>query len=810
MRAWEVWAQRLVLALILLLAVCLRFYRLDGQSLWADEGNSAALALRTLPTITRDAARDIHPPLYYYVLHFWVRLFGNSEIALRSLSALAGTILVGVVYTLGRELFSIRTTVIATLVTAISPLQIHYSQETRMYILVALWSALAVLFFVKWLKQQGIRVGSDQPSEPDRPRRALALVYVALHVSFTAAALYTHYFAFTVPLVTNLAYVLGLVVHPSLRRLRSIGIWVGAQLVVVALYLPWLGLAGGQLATWPAVSEPFSLRFLLADLLRVFSLGLSVEPQISPVVWAFGLLLLLGALPWAIYGRGRPRPGWLPRPRLEAVVFTTLLLCIPVLTMYVLSLSRPAYDPKFLLLVTPAFSLLLARGIGGAWLGEPDGHSLQFAGQWALTGLLLVFVGAATVPSLANYYFDDRYARDDYRGVSTYIRAVGKESDAIILNAPGQIDIFSYYYQGELPVYPLPGQRPLDRAKTAEALERIANRHSRLYALFWGTEESDPGQFVEGWLDQNTFKALDSWHGNVRLAIYSVPQEEIGEEIQHPLTATFGEGIVLLGYSVPGSPVKAGDILQLTLFWQAKDEIAHRYKVFTHILDGRSNIVGQRDAEPVGGSRPTTTWEEGETIVDNHGVLVMPGTPPGEHGLEIGLYSLETGARLTASRNGDEIGDHLLLEPIQVLQPDVPPPVEALDIQHRREMDFGPVRLLGYNISKLGYEHLPEEPVGPGDTLHLTLFWQASDQMNVDFTIALRLLDQAGNEEFTREVKPTGGEYPATHWDPGELVRDQHNLRIPDGLPPGEHSLSLSVGGESVTAGTLSLVTFSF
>jgi mannosyltransferase len=810
MKRRRIWLQGLFLALILLLAASLRFYRLDGQSLWADEGNSAALALRTLPTITRDAAHDIHPPLYYYVLHFWVRSFGNSEIALRSLSALAGTILVGVVYVLGRDLFSIRTALIATFVAAISPLQVHYCQETRMYILVALWSALAVLFFVKWIKQQGVSVDPDQGAHPHRTRSAPALIFMSLYVCLTAAALYTHYFAFTVPLVTNLAYVLGIVVHRPLRRLRAVGTWVGAQLVIVALYLPWLRLAGGQLATWPAVSEPLSLRFLVADLLRVLSLGLSVEPQLTPVVLAFGLLLLLGALPWAIWSRNSKTPGFLPRPELEALVFTLLFLCVPVLAMYVLSLSRPAYDPKFLLLITPAYSLLLARGIGAAWLGDPDGHSLRVAGGWAFTAILLVFVGAASAPSLTNYYFDDRYERDDYRGIVRYISAVGQEKDAIILNAPGQIDIFSYYYQGELRVYPLPGQRPADRAKTEEALERIVDQHRRLYVLFWGTEESDPGRFVEGWLDQNTFKALDSWRGNVRLAIYSAPQEEIGQEIKHPVTATFGDDIALLGYSLSGSQVQAGDILQLALFWQANDEITQRYKVFAQVLDGRSNIVGQRDSEPVGGSRPTTTWEEGEIIADHHGVLILPGTPPGEHRLEIGLYSLESGQRLIVSTNGEEIGDHLLLEPIQILKADVPPALEALGMQHRHQMDFGPVRLLGYNVSKLGYEHLPEEPVGPGDTVHLTLFWQAVDEMNAEFALKFRLEDRRGNVALSREVQPAGGAYPPTVWDPGEIVRDQHNLRLPDSLASGEQILLLSVSGQSVRGAAFSLVTLSF
>jgi len=795
----HVWLEWLILGLILLLALFLRSYRLDGQSLWADEGNSAALAARSLAAITRDAAHDIHPPLYYYFLHLWVRLWGNSEIALRSLSALAGTIMVFATFLLGRELFPRRVAYVAALLAAISPFQVYYSQEARMYILVALWSVLAVLFFVRWMRSW---TGAGAAA------RGRAIPSAVLYVCFTTAALHTHYFAFTVPLVTILAYGLAMIGYPALRRLRRIGAWAGAQLVVVALYLPWLRLAGGQLTTWPAVSEPFSLRFLLEELLRVFSLGLSVEPETTPVVLCFGLVFLLGALPMVVWSRGGRRPGLLPRPELSALLFILLYMGVPVLAMYVLSLSRPAYDPKFLLLVTPAFCLLVARGISGEWLtADVEGRARAVA-RWGIAGVLLLFVVVASALSLRNYYYDERYARDDYRGMASYISAAGQEGDAIILNAPGQVEIFSYYYQGDLPIYPLPGQRPLDEGKTEEALEGIVSQHRHLYALFWGTAESDPNRVIESWLDERTFKAQDSWHGNVRLVIYAVPREGISAQIQHPLDLRLGEEISLLGYSVADSQVRAGDVLRLTLFWQALGEIGERYKVFTHVLDGRSQMVGQRDAEPGGGARPTTTWQEGEVFADNYGVLVLPATPPGEFQLEIGMYSLETGERLSVTTDGEVVGDRVLLEPIEVLKAEAPPPIEALEIQYRREVDFGPVRLLGYNLSKLGYEHLPEEPVRPGDMLHITLFWKALGEIDADFALTLQLEDQAGNVVISREVKPTGGAYAPIDWVQGEIVRDQQNLSFPSDLSSGGYDLLLGIHGLQIEIEPLLLTSF--
>ncbi|HET7377478.1 MAG TPA: glycosyltransferase family 39 protein, partial [Anaerolineae bacterium] len=123
----------LFLLLILILAAVLRFYRIDGQSFWNDEGNSARIAERSLQLITEAAAGDIHPPLYYYLLHFWRGVFGVSEFALRSLSAMLGVLLVGLTFLIGRKAFSAGIGLLAALVAAINPFQIYYSQEARMY-----------------------------------------------------------------------------------------------------------------------------------------------------------------------------------------------------------------------------------------------------------------------------------------------------------------------------------------------------------------------------------------------------------------------------------------------------------------------------------------------------------------------------------------------------------------------------------------------------------------------------------------------------------------------------------------------------
>ncbi|MGQ0602393.1 MAG: glycosyltransferase family 39 protein [Anaerolineales bacterium] len=140
---------------ILLLATLLRFFRIDYQSYWSDEGNPRVLASRDVPTIIQNAAAGVHPPGYYILLKFWRDVAGESEFTLRGFSALTGILLVAVVYRVGQSLFGGRAAVIATLLAAINPFLIYYSQEARMYSLLALTGAASFWLFEGLEREEG-------------------------------------------------------------------------------------------------------------------------------------------------------------------------------------------------------------------------------------------------------------------------------------------------------------------------------------------------------------------------------------------------------------------------------------------------------------------------------------------------------------------------------------------------------------------------------------------------------------------------------------------------------------------------------
>lgn len=766
----------LALALLLLLAAALRFHRIGAPSLWNDEGNSAALAGRSLAQIARDAANDIHPPLYYWLLSGWTRCVGSSEVGLRSLSALLGVALVALIYALGRLLAGRWAGLAAALLAAVNPFQVYYAQEARMYMLLAALGALAFYAALMW--------AATGPGEGVHR-------WGILYVLAAATGLYTHY-AFPMALAAvNLILLLQLLLRarsaddPGRAVWRRLWRWGALQAGALALFAPWLPTAARQLAQWPRVAESFDLgvAFLRAAYVQLAGPARPPVPQL--VGWLALLALVLALLPWR---RGTPAaPGQRLGPAVAYLAPVAWFL-LPLALIAGLGLYKEAYL-KFLLVAAPAVSLLLGRlaaSVAASWGRRARPLHVLHA---LVAFLVLAFALSTSGVALARLYAGHpAYARDDYRSLAEYIDAVGKPGDVILLNAPGQQEVFRYYYAGDLPVVPLPRSRPLDPVQTEADLSSMAAPGGRVFAVLWGTDESDPERFVEGWLNAHAYKALDSWYGNVRLAVFAVPERAPAAPAQ-VLDVTLhnvetGDEITLWGYSQLDAPLVAGDIAQITLFWQASQTPQARYKVFVHLLDEGNHIVGQRDAEPGGGARLTTRWEPGETVADNVGVPIHPATPPGEVRVEVGMYHADTGQRLITAGGAGQVW----LEPIAVERPPAPAPVAALGMQHPGGADFGELVLLGYDAHKLGHDVVA--PLLPGDVLHVALYWRAAVQPRGDWQVAIHLLDREQTERAGITAAPVGG-YPTGQWQAGDVWRGQFHLPVPADAPSGAYRLRI-------------------
>ncbi|HOG46409.1 MAG TPA: 6-pyruvoyl-tetrahydropterin synthase-related protein [Anaerolineae bacterium] len=128
-----------------------------------------------------------------------------------------------------------------------------------------------------------------------------------------------------------------------------------------------------------------------------------------------------------------------------------------------------------------------------------------------------------------------------------------------------------------------------------------------------------------------------------------------------------GDAITLLGYDLDRREVRPGETVHLTLYWQARQRMQQEYTVFTHLLDATGRIVAQQDSAPAQGARPTTSWLEGEVIVDEYALTVQSDAAAGEHQIEVGLYEPDSGRRLAVIGSDRQAqGDHVLLGTIGV------------------------------------------------------------------------------------------------------------------------------------------------
>jgi hypothetical protein len=135
----------------------------------------------------------------------------------------------------------------------------------------------------------------------------------------------------------------------------------------------------------------------------------------------------------------------------------------------------------------------------------------------------------------------------------------------------------------------------------------------------------------------------------------------------HRVSLAFGEEIELIGYDL-AERVAPGDRLRVALHWHALRPVPRDYKVFVHLFDVSGQLVAQDDSVPVNWSYPTTSWQPGEYIRDEHVLLMDPSLARGDYALYVGLYDAVTGERPVVhdAERGALRESRVLLQSVQV------------------------------------------------------------------------------------------------------------------------------------------------
>lgn len=750
-------------ATAVLLGFALRLFRLAhlGDLEFDEIVSVRYAALPTGELLSRLAgALFEHPPAFYLALRGWRALAGQSDAVARLFSVVPGTLTIPLAFAVGRHLFDRTTGVMAALLVALAPLLIFHSREARMYALVG---CLALASF--WLFVRSIAA----------PRRAGAWIAYAV---VGAVATYVHYLGAMVLAAQVVAAVV--LRHRAPHALRPVVFCAG---VIALLVVPWALVARGTRASLPA-------------------LALDHLQTATPALWtawqelaggpgaggALGATAAVALLLLAVLG--------FPRRWTAQVTTVAALLAGLGGLLFALGLGKPVQS-RYVLPIAPLVYVCVAAALRRLYLHRK---------AWAICGVAGVLLGL--FPFYARYYVG--YARADYSDVTRRIAALERPGDAVLLTGPWQAWYFDYYYTGSLTHAVLPADTPpaLHPDEAAVQLTELAQTSRRLWFVQAGLAQADPTNFVERWLQRHSWAATREAHQNAVLSLYALQEPRVTRPLR-PIV--FGEALRLGGGWVDGEEIPSGDVVRLTLEFEALAPIEANLKASLRL----AGIDGQRvttDFDLVDRSgeveRSTSGWAPGHKVTLRRGIWAPASLGPQPYDVRLVIYDPTTltplipqpgpapaGAwqdHVRAEVPGGEalVGDVYVTQSLAALSSREAASREVvsdgLDAPHGGAPwrfgggdDFDAMQLVGLRWGQRN------PGAGP---LIFDLLWRLEGVSGTEHRSTVVVVDAAG-VVWSEETRPLfGGAFAMQDWREGESLQERRSVDLST-LPAGRYRL---------------------
>lgn len=552
----EDWAPAFVV-IITLLGGFLRVLLIGTKGMWLDETFSVWLAKQSIPDLLQWTAKiDPHPPFYYLLLHYWAAYFGDTPYYVRLLSAFFGTFTIPVVYLIGKRTSGAAVGLIAALFLALSPFNIYFSQETRMYTVLTFNAAMAIYALSKLLTdprsimpmgrqfQDYLHIWRTSSSvETDikedfsykskvRPQTGWR-GWLARHrwgaiqsietdltwlvfIIFSAGMLLTHNTAVFFPIATNI-FVLSLMSFQRANKTwsqtalqaPSLGNWLKAQIGILILWSPWIPASIQQIRR---VNQEFWLPSpdwnTVTQTLRAL-LNASAQNQIGQVMtWSLCATLCLGLIYY--------------RKKLSIFLFWAALFMIPVLGELLVSLHRPIFYGRTLIWITVPMVMVLGAGVA----------------QLRFRPLIVIVLGILS----ANYLFSggDYYRfvqKEDWYTAAGYVANFAQKDDLVLFNSNFVVIPFNYYFKPFEEKYLIQVEKrgiPMDlfndevlepkmKESDIPTLIALLHGHDRVWLVYSHSDYTDPMGLIPKTLasQMKLIRTRDFFGGQVQL--YGTP-----------------------------------------------------------------------------------------------------------------------------------------------------------------------------------------------------------------------------------------------------------------------------------------------
>lgn len=450
---------KVLITAVFVLSILASSFTLYSQSLRLDESQSIWVAIKSVPEILNFIGHDVHVPLYFLILHFWMQILGTDVIVTRSLSLIFFIISLFAVYKLVNEVSSQKIAIITVCLFALSPFIVWYASEIRMYTLFVLISTLQNLFFVKFFN-------SDS-------KQGKFWLFITMLLG-----IFTHYF-FVFQIITQAAFLVlrYLKAHHKQSLARLI---VSKKLIVkfglitagvLLFFLPWVIYVytlGAVSNTQPLISRPTTFNIFQTFVNFLFGFQPQNIQSILVSLWPLLIVVLF------IVFTKKFKFG------VRNLDYFMMMAFLPVVMVFIISfLFRPLFLSRYLIFVTPSLFLIIA------WvLSAIITKKLVIASIF----LLVLSLSALAYQNVSAY----SPVRENYQQVANYLNQKTTTQDIIAVSAPFTIYPIEYYYKGLAEIDTIPSwdrffKGPLptySRQALINQLKGYKSQSLRLFVVF--------------------------------------------------------------------------------------------------------------------------------------------------------------------------------------------------------------------------------------------------------------------------------------------------------------------------------------
>ncbi|MBD2345113.1 glycosyltransferase family 39 protein [Anabaena subtropica] len=473
---------------ITMLGAILRFHNLGKEPLWVDEAATWRFAQMPLSQLWgEDAIRETNPPLYYTLQHFWL-IFGQSEIALRSFSAIISTITIPLLYGVGRILGGHWLGLIASALLATSTINIQYSQEVRAYGLMGTAATLSILglaylfthpFQAKIIIGKGLIYSFQSHNfiNSDKSQQLVADLSWIAYIIGVSIDLYCHNTAVLLLIIANIIACVWWLTTGKFNRIFFVN-WILANCIPLLLWSWWI----------PKILKQ-ALVTLSSFWISTPTLGTFFRTLTELYSSEYYLLIIVALASLGIwYWRHQP-----------IKIILTLALSIGTLFLaFLISLWKPIFITRIFIWTTIPSFLIIAAGV--LKLRKKSLISVALA---ILLTMQIYFTGS--------YY--KQYKKEAWNQVATYVISLAKPDDMVLL-FPSTIDAaFQYYFQPSLPITQYGLRRwkfniprlPHTRITeiTSNKLNHIIQEFNRVLVVIRNRKFEDPQNILIAEISQN-------------------------------------------------------------------------------------------------------------------------------------------------------------------------------------------------------------------------------------------------------------------------------------------------------------------